>query len=375
MERGNDIFKKLDLYVGIPLVLISAALRKPAAAFQALRSDPHFPKRIGVLSVAAIGDTVLASAILHALKEKYPDCELTLFTSSGNSGVAALIDACDVHQTLVLTAPLNTISKIRSAQLDWLIDVTPWPRLTAFYAAASGAARTVGFRTKGQFRHYPFDFSVAHRNDRHQLDNIRDLLVPLGITSTALPRLVAANSRPIDLPVRSYVVFHAWPGGYRSEFKRWPEKYWIELGTLAAKEGRAIVLTGSKADTKLSSKLAHGLSNEGIKVFDCAGVCTLLETAALLRDSAAVVSVDTGILHISASLGAPTIGLYGPSPSRRWGAVGPRAIAIDSPGEDCGFLNLGFEYPQSPPHCMKRIAPDEVWTALEKLLDSSASLL
>jgi heptosyltransferase I len=333
------------------------------------------PKRIGVLALAAIGDTVLASALMRDIKDGIPGCELILFTSRANSGLAGLIDACDACQTIHIGAPLRAVNTIRSAKADWLIDISPWPRLTALYAAASGAGRTVGFKTEGQFRHYAFDFPVRHRNDRHQLCNLQDLLRPLGIAAKKMPCINAPRRSISNLASTPFIVFHAWPGGYRAEYKRWPEAYWIELGRRISEEGYSVVLTGAAADATPSGALARGLAHMKVEVHNYSGGLTLQETASVLAASAAVISVDTGILHIAAALGVPTVGLHGPSPSRRWGAIGPHVVSIDACGDDCGFLSLGFEYPKAIPNCMERITPNTVWQALRELLSESRQLL
>jgi ADP-heptose:LPS heptosyltransferase len=81
------------------------------------------------------------------------------------------------------------------------------------------------------------------------------------------------------------------------------------------------------------------------------------------------VSVNTGIMHISALLERPTLALHGPTNPRRWGPLGKTAVVI-GPGPECGcgYLNLGFEYPRSPPDCMARISVEEVLARLGTML-------
>jgi ADP-heptose:LPS heptosyltransferase len=240
--------------------------------------------------------------------------------------------------------------------------------LTSLYAAASGAAQTVGFNTKAQFRHYPFDYAIDHRDDRHQLENLRELLVPLGIMSTRQPSLVAKGNGILDIPSRSFVVFHPWPGGYRARSKCWPNSHWIELGKRVNEAGCAVVLTGGPNDAERSAIMAGSLLKAGVDVYDYAAAHTLMETAVVLRKSVAVISVDTGIMHVAAALGVPTIGLHGPTRSGRWGAVGPYVRSINAVGDDCGFLSLGFEHPKNPPSCMERISPEDVFHVLKEFL-------
>jgi ADP-heptose:LPS heptosyltransferase len=91
----------------------------------------------------------------------------------------------------------------------------------------------------------------------------------------------------------------------------------------------------------------------------------------VLRGAAAVVAVNTGVMHLAALLDAPVVALHGPTSRRRWGPLGNRSIALAPPGDsDCEFLDLGFEYPRGKVTCMERIAVDDVFAALLRLLES-----
>ncbi len=102
-----------------------------------------------------------------------------------------------------------------------------------------------------------------------------------------------------------------------------------------------------------------------MRVQSIAGEMSLGGLAAVLRGAAAVVAVNTGVMHLAALLDAPVVGLHGPTSRRRWGPLGERSIALaprDAGG--CEFLNLGFEYPDRVVDCMERITVDDVFAAL-----------
>ncbi len=88
----------------------------------------------------------------------------------------------------------------------------------------------------------------------------------------------------------------------------------------------------------------------------------------MLREAQAVVSVNTGIMHVAAVLGASVIGLHGPTSARRWDPLGPASTALVSDCPGCGYLNLGFEYPRHPPPCMEQLPVAKVLAALEEVL-------
>ena len=110
----------------------------------------------------------------------------------------------------------------------------------------------------------------------------------------------------------------------------------------ARRRGRA--LTGAPADREPSAAVAAALETRGARVENVAGRFRLRETVDVLAGAACVVSVNTGVMHLAAAAGVPTVALNGPTSSRRWGPLGPHVTNVDSELPGCGFLNLGFEY-------------------------------
>lgn len=363
-ERGNPLLKAIDRRVGIPLVFLAGLWR--ALWYRSRRNAPASPQfppaRIGILAMGAIGDTIIIGGIIADLARAFPTSTLVLITSDANRAVAPLLAHVGEHLALPITRPWRAVAPLRATHLDILIDTGPWPRISALLSAISGAGKIVGFRTPRQHRHYPYDIVVDHRSDCHQIENFRALIRPLGVEANALPALQFSGSPAVvsTLPSR-YVVFHPWPGGFRSHFKQWPESEWLELGRRIDLHQLHMVLTGAPADVSASAALARKMKSGGVDVIDLAGRCSLGETARILAKAVFVVSVDTGIAHIAAATGTPTVGLYGPASSKRWGAMGPKVIAIDSPSPEGGYLDLGYEYPAQPPPVMESLSVNYVW--------------
>jgi heptosyltransferase-3 len=91
------------------------------------------------------------------------------------------------------------------------------------------------------------------------------------------------------------------------------------------------------------------------------------ELAGVLREASCVVSVNTGVMHLAATVGAPTIALNGPTSELRWGPVGRRAVSVNSALPGCGYLNLGFEYDQGRADCMEGISVERVVETVQRL--------
>lgn len=316
--------------------------------------------------LGAIGDTVLAAATLQDVKRVFPQATLVGFAAGANVGTFDLIDGLDEIVTVPVTRPLAAITAIRNRRVDILVDFGQWSRISALLAACSSAGCTVGFRTPGQRRHFAYDVAVPHSAGRHEIDNFRALLEPLGITSTREPCLsdgIRAEARR-DHRDR-LLVFHPWAAGYRAHLREWPQDRWVELGGLLAAEGYTVIITGGPADRPRAEALADAIGRPEIRV--AAGIATLRETAVIIAGAAAVVCVNTGTMHVAAALGVPTIALHGPTNPARWGPRGDKT-AVLGPGLDQGgaYLNLGFEYPASPRDSMGAIAVANVAAALRR---------
>jgi heptosyltransferase-1 len=125
--------------------------------------------------------------------------------------------------------------------------------------------------------------------------------------------------------------------------KLWWEESWVELGRQAHAAGFVLVLPwGVESERERSVRLAHRLPRAAAVV---PPRLELSELARVLAASAGVLGVDTGLTHLAAALGVPTVGLYG--------ATDPRSTGVYNSGP---ALNLGSRarFPTST----------EVWEAL-----------
>jgi ADP-heptose:LPS heptosyltransferase len=255
---------------------------------------------------------------------------------------------------------------VRAERPDVILDFDPWPRIEAIYSLLSGARFGVGFRKPGQHRHYCYDRAPEHSSALHELDNYRRIVEPLGVRSTSLPELRAPGLvSGHRLPSPPYAVLHLWPTGHRGELKQWPEDRWRLLASTLADRGDAIVLTGGPGDVQRSDAFARSLP--GVAPIDAAGLFGLDELLDLLAGARCVVSVNTGVMHMAAAVGAPTVALNGPTSDRRWGPIGARATSVNSSFPGCGYLDLGWEYRGRREDCMEGVEVDAVLAAVEQV--------
>ncbi len=361
--RGNPALRLADRFAGPPLLWLLGATprRRQPAAFQ----------RIGVLRTAAIGDTLLLTGPLRDLRDTHPNADIVLITGDHNAGAGAMVaGSLARHLVIPPASPVKATAIIRRERLDLLIDTGAWPRLDALVTALSAARFRIGFRTAGQHRHFAYDLAVDHSPQRHEIDNFRALFAAVGVAARNQPVLSRENLPPVETPGQPFIVFHPWSSGYRGHIKEWPVERWVHLAQRLGTRVPLVVVTGSSSQENQSRALAEAISATGVRATVSAGL-PFAQLASLLCHSVAVVTVNTGVMHLSAQLSVPTISLEGPTPPARWGPVGPRVATVVSSYPGCGYLNLGFEYHGERTDCMEGITVQAVEAAVVGLLNHS----
>jgi lipopolysaccharide heptosyltransferase II len=134
------------------------------------------------------------------------------------------------------------------------------------------------------------------------------------------------------------------PGAAYGPAKQWgPERFASVGGHLARRHGLASVVVGSAADAALAGETARFAAAAGARVLNLAGRTTISELVGIVADARVVVSNDSGVMHLAAALGRPTVGVFG--------STSPVWTASDTPWT----ASLYAEYPCSP--CFRRTCP------------------
>lgn len=152
--------------------------------------------------------------------------------------------------------------------------------------------------------------------------------------------------------------------------KHWPETYWQALAARAAQAGRRVLLPWGDDTERTRAERIAAAAPHAVEVLPR---LSLGELAGVLGGVRAVVGVDTGLAHLAAALGAPSVTLYGPTRPDRTGTYGS------------GQLHLSAEFPCAPcmnrictyrepaevqPACFGTLPPERVWQEVERLLVS-----
>jgi ADP-heptose:LPS heptosyltransferase len=281
--------------------------------------------RILILQLKRIGDAILTTPLLAALREHLPAPHLTLAL---DRATAALAPALDADQILVRGK--NFWRPLATQRFDVCLDLTGTDR-SALATILSRAPRRITWArfAKKPLRRWIYnEFVESSVRDRHTADHHTDLLRALDITVENVPlalRLPANVRAEAEAALTAagitgdYIVIH--PGTARSE-KYWLPKRWAEVITHLQRDlGLPIVLTGSNAPAELAhlqaiSSQRSTLDSQRPAVL--AGQLTLLGTAAVLERARLLCAVDSAPVHLADALGTPVIALFGPTNPHHW---------------------------------------------------------
>lgn len=205
---------------------------------------------------------------------------------------------------------------------------------------------------------------TLHAVDRLRLLFAKALHYPLpqttpnyGIQLPASPSFFdsAADRKPYYV----FLPYTTWPTKY------WPIEYWILLAKRLEQEGQNIILLPNSPPEEIhAQQIAHQATN--VKIFPR---FNLEEAARVLSKATAVVTVDTGLGHLSAALGIPTVSIYGPTDPKQTGTVGLHQIhlAADFPCAPCLSKTCRHQTAQPPqPPCFAQISPDQIFERLQQ---------
>ena len=351
--------KLLDNYV----VGFVSVMFKPQIS--CLNADPA---TLLLIRPGGIGDAVLLASTVSALKNKYPKLAITLLAEQRNASVFSLIPGVD--KVFCYDHPGEFFQAVRS-HYDVVIDTEQWYRLSAVVARMVRAPVKIGFDTNERRR--MFTHRVPYDQLAYETDNFLALLKPLGInsensmetTNLSLPLQSLSNAGLLLRSLDSDSFVTIFPGGSIPE-KRWGADSFRLVAEALSDSGMKIVVVGGKEDQRWGEIIAGG----GLGL-NLTGLTSLPETAAVIQKSALLLSGDSGVLHIAAGLGVPTVSLFGPGRTEKWAPRGENHIVINKelPCSPCTTFG------NTPPcpidaRCMKDITVDEVVNAVKALLDN-----
>ena len=328
-----------------------------------------------IIKLRYIGDVLLATPTIRAIKAARPDVRVTMMVNRGTEDV--LSGNPDLDEIMVLDkgslgAQSRLIAGLRHRQFDTVIDLTDGDR-SAFLSWISGAPVRIGFNDEQRWRgHYYTKIVLSVSGTRHRVDRDLEALKPLGIQAGSTdpqlwltPEEVNSADHLLDqLGVqRSQSIVILQPGA-RYWFKAWPPERFAELADrLTSQYGCQVLIGGSHQDIDLAEQIRQMAKSSPI---NAAGCTTIKQFAAIAKKSALFVGSDSGAMHIASAVGTPVVALFGPSSPVEWGPRGGAAEVIYK-GLDCRAC-FHPTCQRGEQNCMRLITIDEVMMAAARLI-------
>ncbi|HAJ86849.1 MAG TPA: lipopolysaccharide heptosyltransferase II [Pseudomonas sp.] len=339
-----------------------------------------------IIGPSWVGDMVMAQTLFVCLKQRHPGCQIDVLAPEWSRPILERMP--EVRQALSFPlghgvldmATRRKVAQGLRGQYDQAI-LLPNSLKSALVPFFAGIAKRTGWR--GEMR-----FGLL--NDIRKLDKQRyplmierfmalafepgaelpkpyphpALRIDAGTRDAALARFELSLDRP---------VLALCPGAEFGESKRWPAEHFARVAEAKIREGWQVWLFGSKNDhvvgEDIRERLIPGLREEALNL---AGETSLAEAIDLLACAEAVVSNDSGLMHVSAALGRPLAAIYG-STSPAFTPPLSERVEVVRLGLDCSPC---FERTCRFGHnnCMRELKPRAVIEALDRLVPQSVEV-
>jgi ADP-heptose:LPS heptosyltransferase len=350
---------------------------------------PFPPRRLMLLRTHAIGDVLLTTPVIRALKTAWPQTRLTMVVGEKSrpvlEGNPYLDDILSFPEAWWFQRRLGKILaltvKLRRYPKDGLILFHASPLLHLWGCLLKAPLR-VGFDSQGR------GFSLTHKSPLStdsgrylgdvNLDLVRLLGLPAG--SPALdfflkPDELKAGERLLAGKTAGQWLVGVAPGGGQNPLeqiavKQWPPAHYVNLLIqLSRRFPIRFVLLGDQHDAQVEA-IAGQAAGHGVQVLNLGGRTTLRELAAVIRHLDLLITNDSSPLHLAVALKTPVIGLFGPTAAWALCPSTPPCLALQSAAACSPCYPFG-RFPGCPaPTCMAAIAVETVAEAVASRLSA-----
>jgi lipopolysaccharide heptosyltransferase II len=330
------------------------------------RKEVAIPGRILFIRPGGIGDAALLLPVIRSVAGKYPDAKIDILAEKRN---AAVFEMCDPVADVYQYDRFAGLVSVLGSRYDVVIDTEQWHYMSALVARLVRSQIKIGFATNSRSR--MFSDPVDYMQDDYELDSFGRLLAPLGVDMIPVSEYI-----DLDADIRSRTVFlldglagkgivALFPGASIPE-RKWGSIKFAELASRIESCGFGVVVIGGPQDHETGEQIVSALENSR----NLAGRCTLAESSAVIEASTALVTGDSGILHIGVGLDKPTVSLFGPGIEKKWAPRGNRHRVINK-HLDCSPCTIFGNTPDCPVgiRCMKEIQVEEVFSTMMDLLE------
>jgi heptosyltransferase II len=321
-----------------------------------------------------VGDSVLAIPAMKAVRETFPEAEITLLARPWVAGVfkgAWFIDHLWSEPRPASMGDWIRITRgIRRNRFDLAL-LFPNSFESAAMVFLGRVPRRIGYATDGR-RWLLTNSLKPGRTKRHQvhyyLDLAGSLSAPVDKPSIEIEASAEDKAQAASLLVsegivegRHFLVLN--PGAAYGSAKRWREEGFAEAGDLLAEEfGLDVAIIGSELERSIAERIKQRMHS---RVAVLNGKTSLETLIGVISKSSLVLTNDSGPMHIAAALGVPTVAVFGPTDDAVTGPYGPRTRVVKEPVEcsPCLLRECPIDH-----RCMLRVSAAAVCRAARELI-------
>jgi heptosyltransferase-1 len=290
-----------------------------------------------VIKPSSLGDVIHALPFLSAVKETFPDSRVDWVISRNIKGI--IEDSPLINSLIVLDKDswkrirnipktLAEISKLRKAlkakHYDIVVDLQGLLR-SGLISLSAPSTMKIGFTDAREGSRLCYDRKISVGKNIHAVDKCLAVAEAIGAQTNRVKFHLHVDSaakktvKRLLGGINDYIVVAP---SARWETKRWPAHNFAKLisNTVAP-----CVITGTKSDNKIAVKILDNLSDKrkkSGKTINLCGKTGLKELTALIAGAKAVVTNDSGPMHIAAALNKPVIAVFGPTDPNKTGPYG-----------------------------------------------------
>jgi len=305
---------------------------------------PRDPRRAVLILPCCIGDVVLATATLQALRRAYPQAYIAWAVGSWSKPAIehhnllnSVIDTGDQALPIKsLGGMIRFVRQLRAGKFDLAVSLVRSP-LMSLAVLLTGIPHRAGLDSAGRGFGYTIRAKIDPNVPRHEAEIYLDVARALGLDVTGCRANIPvsdADRQSIRAKLgaiggdRAYIVIN--PAGGRNpgmvmDVKRWPTANFAEL---ANRLGLSVVLVGGKGDEALVEAVKDRLT---VPALAFVGTLSFGEIAALAQGAKLYMGNDTGLTHLAAAAGAKTVMILGPSDPQRYAPYADDALALWKP--------------------------------------------
>jgi heptosyltransferase III len=330
------------------------------------------PQRALFIQLRRIGDILMCTPSVRALKIAHPDCALDFLTEhpdvlKGNPNLNEII-AVDKHKEFAPIYQYRLISKIRKNHYDIVIDFLANPR-SAWYSYLSGASTRLSYG----FGHRRWAYNLVPQHSTEPIYAASDklnLLKALDITSDSLSLdfFVSDNARikaqSLLTPGDNRPVISLSPVS-RREYRRWPLENFAKLGDMISRNTNArIIIIVGPGEEEVGTSVCKLMKSQSLVL----KVERLDLLGAIFEKVSLHIGNDNGPKHIAVAVGTPTLAIFGSDSPISWTYPDPERHQYLSCIDYCGSCKKGVHKPGH--ECIGKIPVEIVWDKVSQMISN-----